>query len=279
MKVSLVIPVYNEAEHLAACLAAIARQTVAPYEVIVVDNNSTDDSAVIAARYPFVTLLHEERQGVVHARNRGFDAVHGDIIGRIDADTLLPPDWTGQVQALFRDRSLSAVSGAAHYYDFALDKVADGADAYLRERLARKLGNTNFLWGANMAVRRSDWQRVRPHLCRGSNMHEDFDLAIHLQALGLRVAYDGQLLAGVSSRRIDSGVVAYWRYTLASPRTYALHRLSSRRHMYPVIAICWLVYVPGRLIYRGYNPATGQFSWMQLLSTAGSRVDPTANVA
>jgi glycosyltransferase involved in cell wall biosynthesis len=279
MKISIVIPVYNEAEHLGACLQAIAAQALRPYQVIVVDNNSTDDSIAVAGRYDFVTVLHEPRQGVVHARNRGFDAAYADIIGRIDADTLLPPNWTSQVQTIFRDLSISAVSGSAHYYDFALDGLADGADAYLRERLARKLKDTNFLWGANMAVRRSAWQRVRPDLCHQPNMHEDFDLGLHLQVLGMKVAYDGQLPAGVSSRRIDSGPIAYWRYTLASPRTYALHGLRSRRHMYPVIAICWLAYVPGRLIYRGYNPDTGQFSLMQFLTTAGPRVDPTTNVA
>jgi len=279
MKISIVIPVYNEAAHLGACLSAIAAQTAAPYEVIVVDNNSTDGTAAIAAAFGFVKLLREPKQGVVHARNRGFDAARGKIIGRIDADTLLPAGWTAQVQAIFDDEAVSAVSGAPHYYDFALASVADAADFYIRARLARKLGDTNFLWGANMAVRRSAWQKVRSLLCDQGQMHEDFDLGIHLQAFGLRVAYDETLLAGVSSRRLDTSFADYVRYTLASPRTYAMHGLRSRRHMYPVLVLCWLIYVPGRLIYRGYDPATGAFSWNQLLAANSSRVDPTINVA
>lgn len=279
MKVSIVIPVYNEAACLAACLEAIAAQRIAPYEVIVVDNNSSDGTAVVVQRYPFVRLLSEPKQGVVHARNRGFDAARGDIIGRIDADTLLPVDWVAQVQAIFADLSVAAISGAAHYYDFALDAVADAADAFFRARLARKLQETNFLWGANMALRRSAWQNVSQQLCSYSQMHEDFDLAIHLQAVGLKVAYDERLLAGVSSRRIDTGFVDYIRYTLVSPRTYAMHGLSSRRHMYPVLAACWLAYVPGRLIYRGCDPVTGAFSLSRLIAFAAPRVDPTANIA
>src|SRR5688572_27451257 len=88
--VSIVIPAYNEEGQLALCLEAIARQTVKPVEVIVVDNNSTDGTVEVAGRYPFVTVLHEWRQGVVHARDCGFDAAKGDIIGRIDAETVMP---------------------------------------------------------------------------------------------------------------------------------------------------------------------------------------------
>lgn len=279
MKISIVIPVYNEAASLGACLEAIAAQAETPYEVIVVDNNSTDGTAAIAAGYSFVTLLSEERQGVAHARNRGFDAASGDIIGRIDADTLLPPSWVGQVRAIFQDSPASAVSGAPHYYDFALAGVADAIDLYLRVRLARRLKDTNFLWGANMAVRRSAWQQARPLLCGQRSLHEDFDLAIHLQELGHQVVYDEGLVAGVSSRRIDTSFRAYLRYTLASPRTYAAHHLASRRHMYPVLLVCWLGYLPGRLIYRGCDPTTGAFSLSQLLLADAARVDPTINVA
>jgi glycosyltransferase involved in cell wall biosynthesis len=279
MKITIVIPVYNEAAHLGACLEAIAAQAVPAHQVIVVDNNSTDATAAIARRYPFVTLLSEPRQGVVHARNRGFDTASGDIIGRIDADTLLPPEWTAQIQAIFQNPSISAVSGAPHYYDFALSGVADAIDLYLRAGLARSLKDTNFLWGANMAVRRADWQRVRPQLCDHRSLHEDFDLGIHLQALGLKVAYDENLLAGVSSRRIDSSFGSYIRYTMASPRTYAAHNLRSRFHMYPVLMVCWAGYLPGRLIYRGYNQETGTFSVSQLLTATASRVDPSTHVA
>jgi glycosyltransferase involved in cell wall biosynthesis len=279
MKISIVIPVYNEAERLRACLSAIAGQSITPYEVIVVDNNSTDSTAAVAQAFNFVTVLHEPQQGVVHARTRGFDAARGDIIARIDADTLLPSGWLEQIQAIFQDTVVSAVSGAPHYYDFALAGMADSIDKYLRVRLARRLRDTNFLWGANMALRRSAWRRVRSHLCYQAHMHEDFDLAIHLQALGLCVTYDEQLEAGVSSRRVDTGLGAYISYTLASPRTYALHRLRSRWHMYPVVFVCWVAYVPARLIYRCYNPETGTFSLSQLLVTTSSRVDPTANIA
>jgi glycosyltransferase involved in cell wall biosynthesis len=234
---------------------------------------------MVAQRYPFVKLLRETRQGVVHARNQGFDAARGSIIGRIDADTILPESWVAQVQTLFAsDRTMSAVSGAAHYYDFALSAVADSIDSRLRRHLALKLGANNFLWGANMAVRRSAWRRVRSTLCVHQDMHEDFDLAIHLQAQGLTVSYIAELLASVSSRRIDTNFRDYLHYTLMNTRTYALHNLRSRYHMYPVLIVCWTLYLPARLIYRGYDPDTGAFSFSRLLMDTTPRVDPTANV-
>ena len=278
MKISIVIPVYNEAAHLSACLESIAAQTIAPYEVIVVDNNSSDASASIAAAYDFVTILGEPKQGVVHARNRGFNAAQADIIGRIDADSLLPADWTARVRAIFKDDNVAAVSGAPHYYDFPLASLAEAIDWLLRAHLARQLKDTNFLWGANMAVRRSAWRQVRAQLCSDRGMHEDFDLGIHLQANGLVVAYEKSLVSGVSSRRIDTRFLSYVRYTLVSPKTYALHDLRSRWHMYPVLLVCWLCYLPGRLIYRAYNPKTQSFSLIQLLATTASRVDPTTNI-
>lgn len=277
--ISIVIPVYNEAEHIGACLEAIGAQTVTPLEVIVVDNNSTDSSAYIAANYPFVKLISEKRQGVVHARTSGFNAARGDIIGRIDADTVLPPDWVAQVAGIFATSDISAVSGAAHYYDFAYAGIADSLDGYFRYNLAANLKDNNFLWAANMAMRRDAWLDVRPYLCNEGLMHEDFDLAIHLQELGHEVAYDEKLLAGVSSRRIDSNFLAYARYTLKSPKTYALHNLRSRRHMYKIVAVCWLAYLPGRLIYRGYDPTSQSFSWHKLLASTEARVDPTTHVA
>lgn len=279
MNISIVIPVYNEADHLAACLSAIAVQSEMPFEVIVVDNNSSDKSAKIAESFPFVSLINESRQGVVHARNRGFDAARGEIIGRIDADTLLPANWVAQVQTIFKDKTISAVSGAAHYYDFALDGLADWGDFKLRGRLSQKLGNQNFLWGANMAIRRSAWQSIRYELCDDPGLHEDFDLGIHLQRRDHKVLYDKRLLAGVSSRRLDTHFSSYFKYTLVSPKTYAAHGLRSQKHMYSVLVVCWLIYLPGRLIYRSYDHEKSVYSLISLFESKQPRVDPSKNLA
>lgn len=281
MKISIVIPVYNEADHLAACLQAIARQTIRPDEVIVVDNNSTDGTVAVAETFAFVKILHEPRQGVVHARTRGFDAAAGDVIARIDADTILPADWLESVRAVFADSSLDAVSGVALYYNVAAAGLFNAIDLFFRRRLERQLRGHVYLWGANMAMRRDAWQRVRSRLCHRAGMHEDYDVAIHLQEIGGKVTFDERLRAEVSSRRIDVGYLDFIRYVLVSPRTYAQHGIRERWHIYPVVAVCAIGYLPARALHRGYDAEKDGFSWTQLITSGARprRVDPTANVA
>ena len=280
MNVSIVIPVYNEADQLGACLQAIAAQTVQPHEVIVVDNNSTDETARVARQFDFVTLLHEAKQGVLHARTTGFNAARGDIIARIDADSLLPADWVASVQTVFADTQIDAASGAALYYNVAAARLFNTIDLFFRRRLARQLKDRVYLWGANMALRRSAWQRIKPSLCNRGGMHEDYDIAIHLQELGGTVVFDERMQAAVSSRRIDVNYRDFMRYVLVCPDTYAQHGVRSRWHMYEVITVCAIGYLPARLLHRGYDPALDRFTWSRLMTAPAAipRVDPTTNI-
>src|SRR5579864_186510 len=115
LTLTIVIPAYNEQSYLAACLDSIAEQTVLPHEVFVVDNNSTDGTLKVAKDYSFVKILREPKQGVFFAARRGFNAARSDIIGRIDADTILPPNWVETVQAGLQDNRVAAVTGPVSY--------------------------------------------------------------------------------------------------------------------------------------------------------------------
>lgn len=276
VRVSIVIPVYNEAAHLPACLEAIAAQSVLPHEVIVVDNNSTDGSSEIAKRFDFVTVLHEARQGVVHARNCGFNTAQGDIIGRIDADTNLSSNWVKSVQNMFLDTELDAISGAVIYHDLPWKPVISRLDLAFRSWIAQGMGDEVFLFGSNMAIRRSAWIRVRNKVCNAKGMHEDFDLAIHLYGIGCNVVFDGRLVAEVSLRRFNTSLQEYWRYVWLSPQTYRMHGRIAHRRMYPVIALViahhWLIKIV-LLSYDSKRQTIGfRNIWMQ---RSAVRVDPT----
>lgn len=277
-RISLIIPAYNEEEQLESCLNAIARLKPFPHEVIVVNNNSTDQTAAIARRYPFVKLINEPRQGVVNARSRGFDAASGEIIGRIDVDTRLPSDWTAQVERIFVNEAIDAVSGAVGYYDLPFYRLCMRADLLFRRWLAGRLGNRRFLYGANMAIRRSAWLAVRGDICPYGGLHEDFDLALHLQFNGLMVAFDESLVASVSARRFNSKIGQFWQYAKVSPRTYARHNLKNQANMYPVLIVVLMNFWLIKLIHKSYDPVAGRLSLRQLLKSNVSRVDPTANV-
>lgn len=257
MKISIVIPVFNEEKQLAECLRAIGRLRQKPHEVIVVDNNSTDRTVQIARRFTFAKVITAKRQGVVHARDRGFNAARGDIIGRIDADTRLPRDWTEQLHSIFVGSDIDAVSGAIEYHDIPARRVFSKCDLLLRRRAARRMGDEVFLQGANMALRASAWRAVRGGLCRRGGLHEDFDVAIHLHQAGHRVVFDETLKASISARAIDDGIRDFWSYALLNPGTYFQHELEAGRHMYPIVWLVLIFHLPMRAMYRSYNSRPG----------------------
>lgn len=279
LRISLVIPVYNEESHLAACLQRAVRQRRRFDEIIVVDNNSTDDTVAIAARFPEVTVIHEPQQGVVHARNRGFDTASGDIIARIDADTRLPDDWTQCLEEIFVAADVAAVSGRMEYYDMPWQHAFNRIDLTFRRYFARRLGREVALQAANMAIRRSAWRRIRSDTCNRGGLHEDFDLAIHATAAGYRVRFDERLRAAIAYRQADSSLRSFARYALLSPRTYRQHGLTSQRCMYPVVGLAIACYFLLKLAHRGYDAETARFSVARLVATPISiRVNPATYV-
>jgi len=280
-KISIIIPVYNEADSLEDCLDAIDCLERKPYEVIVVDNNSTDNTKEVALRHDSVKVVQEKRQGVVYARAKGFDVASGELVARIDADTIVPSKWLDKINQLFNeDRELAAVSGSADYYDFIFPEFANFLDRFARRYLELGLKDWTFLHGSNMAIKKSAWKSVRESVCVSCGIHEDLDLGIHLQKMGQKVVYNPTMVAGISTRRISSGYSKFIAYTLVSPRTYAAHGLKCQRFMYPIILFCWLIYAPAHLIFLSYNPLERTFSLKQLFKARinDARVDPTANV-
>ena len=277
MRVSIVIPAYNEETHLMACLDAIAAQTVRPYEVIVVDNNSTDFTVSVARSYPFVRVVNEHRQGIAYARDAGFDAARGNIIGRIDADTLLEPDWVAQLQRIFLDPSIEAVSGSVSFNDAPFAAALSRIDWALRHYLANRLMRSGelFLFGGNMAMRTALWHKVRRTLCHNPEYHEDMDLAAHLAHSKHHVSFNDKLRASVSVRRIDTPFSSYYPYVMANSRTYAAHGLKGRFYMWPVEVFVVAAYGPARLLYRSYDRATGTLSLKHAFRrTNACRVSP-----
>ena len=107
-RVSIVIPAYNEESVIRQCLIAAVYQSVPAHEIIVVDNMSKDRTAAIVRQMqleypesPIILLSQDRDQGLIPTRNFGLDHATGDILGRIDADSVVEPDWVEQVQKAF----------------------------------------------------------------------------------------------------------------------------------------------------------------------------------
>jgi glycosyltransferase involved in cell wall biosynthesis len=89
--VSVVLPVYNGAAFIADAIESILGQTYEPFELIVVDDGSTDGTAEIIRRYPDVQYIYQENRGAGPARNTGIAAAQGEILAFLDADDIAPP--------------------------------------------------------------------------------------------------------------------------------------------------------------------------------------------
>lgn len=111
--ISIVIPVYNGAAYLAACLKSIQELRPAPIECIVVDDGSTDASARIAQAAGVTVISAPDRRGPACARNLGARAARGEILFFIDADVVVLPDALARVAARFsEDSTRHAVIGS-----------------------------------------------------------------------------------------------------------------------------------------------------------------------
>lgn len=187
---SLIIPVYNEERHIRRCLEAVSRQTIMPNEVIVVDNNCTDNTVAIAKEFPFVTVITESRQGHGFARSAGFNTAHGDVLGRIDADSRIAKNWVAVALAAFtQDAELAGVTG---YANTVVLPIFRWPKSTLLSRTYFWFVHARFrtvtMWGANMALRRDWWLKVRESVSLNDNMvHEDQDVSLILAAYGAKI--------------------------------------------------------------------------------------------
>lgn len=223
MTISLVIPAYNEEKYIKKCLISAFAQEDKFEEVILVDNNSTDRTVAIAKQFP-VRIVHEPKQGMIQARNCGFDMAHTDIIGRCDADTRLSTDWAKRAKADFENNKIDALTGPFEFYDLQ-PKTSHFSKAYL-DVMKPILNGNEVLAGPNMAISRAIWKKVKSQVCLDNNLvHEDIDLAIHIIAEGGRIMKDNKLIAEVSSRRMKKNPASFFgEYPIRILKTLAHHK-------------------------------------------------------
>jgi glycosyltransferase involved in cell wall biosynthesis len=205
-RVSVVIPSLNDSVMLAGCLRALAAQTRLADEIVVVDNGSVDDTAAVA-RAAGARVVDEPRRGIFLATSAGFDAADGEIIARLDADSVPPADWLERVVDAFeRSPGLAALSGPGDFYGstrlvhWAAESLYIGGYIWFVGGL---LGHPP-LFGSNLALRATTWERLRGTVHRDlREIHDDLDLSIHLEP-DMGVRFDPTLRVGVSARPFAS---------------------------------------------------------------------------
>jgi glycosyltransferase involved in cell wall biosynthesis len=273
LTLSIIIPVYNEQSHLKTCLESIAWQTEMPNEVIVVDNNSTDNTVKIAQSFPFVTLIHEKKQGVLHARNKGFDTATGDILGRVDADSILAENWCANVRKIFLNGMIGAATGPVVYYDMPFRRAGFKIDKTIRQAIDKFNDDFPYLFGTNMALKRSVWQKYRNEFCKRKDVHEDLDIGIHLTKHNEHIAYNSKMVVGMSARRFDNNPKDFYRYISFYKSSFAHHGIETNTTKFAMATYIFAYFLlrPVRLMYDDEKKG---FDIRQLFATRQARKHP-----
>ncbi len=243
--VSIVIPAYNEEDTILPCLESCIAQTVPAHEIIVVNNKSTDKTVAIVREVqtlypdaPIILIEQADSQGITPTRNKGFDAATGDIIGRIDSDSIVEPNWVEETIKAFVDPTVAAITGPVIYYEFPFRRFGRIADDTMRKAMFKLVRDYKFLFGSNMGLTRDAWLAVRDETCADEEdlMHEDLDLAVHIHRAGLTIVYAPNVIAGMSLRRMDDGPSDMVSYLMRFDRTYNHHGIPDRRLRVPAAA-------------------------------------------
>jgi glycosyltransferase involved in cell wall biosynthesis len=165
--ISVVVPFFNSEAHLAACIESLQSQegVAEAYEIILIDNGSSDGSVAIARGFDGIELLTEAKTGAYAARNTGIRAASGSLIALTDADCVVDPDWLRAIVQGMEDPSVAILVGYCAYPSHAssaLKLLAAYENAKAEYVLGRCPPAYQFAYANNMAVRRSVFDELGP---------------------------------------------------------------------------------------------------------------------
>lgn len=215
-KVSVVVPAYNEEATIARCLRSLVEQSLPrdQFEIIVVDNNCTDNTIKIAETFGSIRVISETTPGVGAARATGWQAATGDIIVSTDADCEVPKHWLKKIVSYF-DSHPDVVASSSGYLFYDRDFFVNWIVRIFEHSLVALswflAGGVMALTANNMAVRRSIYCQTAG-LDRTLQFGEDLNLAKKLHQFGtIRWVFNNRVKT--SARRyqdLDLSVVPYF---------------------------------------------------------------------
>ena len=189
-KVSVVVCVYNGERTMDSCLASLEKLNYPDYEVIVVNDGSTDGTRQIAEGYDSIRLIHQENKGLSEARNVGIRAATGEIVAFTDADCMADPDWLTHLVARFQSSEFAAVGGPnltppGDSFVASCVAVSPGAPTHvlLDDEVAEHIP------GCNMAFRREALAAIDGFDPIFRAAGDDVDLCWRLQNKGYKIGF------------------------------------------------------------------------------------------
>jgi glycosyltransferase involved in cell wall biosynthesis len=196
VRISIIVPVYNNASDIVECSSALIASSYPGSEIIVVDDASTDDTPLVAAQMGARVLRLAKNSGPAAARNYGARHARGEILFFVDADVVIAPEAVSCVVRIFEEHSdVAAVFGS---YD-AFPRAAGVVSQYrnLLHHFVHQNGNpeASTFWAGCGAIRRSVFRQVcgfdEKRFPRASI--EDIELGYRLRQAGHRILLDKAL--------------------------------------------------------------------------------------
>lgn len=202
MKISVIIPAFNEEKLIGKCIKAVKNQAFPKkeYEILVIDNNSTDRTAEIARKAGTEVIPYREKQGFSATKQFGAHKAKGEIIAYTDADSIPDTHWLATIEKLMQNKNLMCVGGTtlsaentfANFWFVIYDLIC---------RINQLFG-ISLIWGPNMAIRRSAFMQVNG-INTSLKTSDDWDLVLRIQKkFGIRSAlYTNSLRVRTSPRK------------------------------------------------------------------------------
>jgi cellulose synthase/poly-beta-1,6-N-acetylglucosamine synthase-like glycosyltransferase len=189
-KASVVVCSYNGAKTLDRCLTSLKEINYPNYEVILVDDGSTDDTQEIAARHPWVKNIRQENKGLSFARNVGAHASGGDVIVYTDSDCMADPDWLYYLMGTLLSGDYAGVGGP---------NISPPAENWVQACVSAAPGGPNHVLltdvvaehipGCNMAFHRWAFDQVGGFDPEYRKAGDDVDFCWRLQQSGGVIAF------------------------------------------------------------------------------------------
>jgi glycosyltransferase involved in cell wall biosynthesis len=229
-RVSVIVPFYNSAAYIERCVESLLAQNYpsACYEVLLVDNNSADRSAALAAHYPRVRILQETKQGAYAARNCGVAASRGEILAFTDSDCVASANWLRDLMAPFGDPAVGLVHGRRVFgaAGSTLSMLADYEAEIHALIFSGTFDGAVFGFTNNMAVRREIFERCGPfvEVLRGADSIFVNRVVAAMSHQVLRYSRDACV------RHLELGSVRQW---VSKKALYGRSRQRNGRHLSP----------------------------------------------
>ncbi len=203
--ISVIVPAYNEEKLLPISLRALRQQNFnLPYEIIVINNNSTDKTVLIAKSFK-ARVVNEKQKGVIFAKQKGLLAAKSEIIAVTDADTHPPSNWLATIYRAFNQPKVVAVAGPAKIYDGPIWHKKLLFWLFKLVHFWFKLtGGVFYCLGCNIAYKKTALLKQGGYDTRLSMGEDELGILSKLKREG-RVVFDSKMINSISGRRAYFG--------------------------------------------------------------------------